>query len=386
MIQRNASKRVGADLRPHEDVPGSLRGPMVVAPDGDGDRHPEGSKPVATAYGRTTSEDAPDTVVTDVVESYLREIGRTALLTHDQEVTLAQRVEQGDRAAIAALAQANLRLVVSVARRYVNRGLPMDRVCEKSAAAVPGTAGPGRDRRMRHHRCARPRGLAGGQPAVPGQFTDPMPMEDLVAEGNIGLLRAVKKYEWRRGYRFSTYAVWWIRQAITRAIANQAHTIRVPVHVGEALARRSKAITFLSNTLGREPTTAELVAVLGQDVATAGPDLKAVQSPLSLDRLMKDDGDEQLGDILPDTSAPTPEERAVGRVATEEIRRVLNDVLTEREREVLHRRFGLDGASPARLDEIGRRLGVTRERVRQIEGEALRKLRQPPVAARLRVG
>ncbi len=277
----------------------------------------------------------PDTVVTDVVESYLREIGRTALLNHDQEVTLAQRVEQGDPAAIAALAQANLRLVVSVARRYVNRGLPM---------------------------------------------------EDLVAEGNIGLLRAVKKYEWRRGYRFSTYAVWWIRQAITRAIANQAHTIRVPVHVGEALARRSKAITFLSNTLGREPTTAEPVAVLGQDVAAAGPNLKAVQSPLSLDRLKKDDGDEQLGDVLPDTSAPTPEERAVGRVATEEIRQVLGDVLTAREREVLQWRFGLDGASPARLDEIGRRLGVTRERVRQIEGDALRKLRQPPVAARLRAG
>ncbi len=277
----------------------------------------------------------PDTVVTDVVESYLREIGRTALLNHDQEVTLAQRVEQGDPAAIAALAQANLRLVVSVARRYVNRGLPM---------------------------------------------------EDLVAEGNIGLLRAVKKYEWRRGYRFSTYAVWWIRQAITRAIANQAHTIRVPVHVGEALARRSKAITFLSNTLGREPTTAEPVAVLGQDVAAAGPNLKAVQSPLSLDRLKKDDGDEQLGDVLPDTSAPTPEERAVGRVATEEIRQVLGDVLAAREREVLQWRFGLDGASPARLDEIGRRLGVTRERVRQIEGDALRKLRQPPVAARLRAG
>jgi len=279
--------------------------------------------------------DTPDTVVTDVVESYLREIGRTPLLNRDQEVTLAQRVEQGDPTAIAALAQANLRLVVSVARRYVHRGLPM---------------------------------------------------EDLVAEGNIGLLRAVKKYEWRRGYRFSTYAVWWIRQAITRAIANQAHTIRVPVHVGEALARRSKAITFLSNTLGREPTAAELVAVLGQDVAAAGPDLKAVQSPLSLNRLMKDDGDEQLGDVLPDTSAPTLEERAVGRVAAEEIRRVLNDVLTEREQEVLQWRFGLDGASPARLDEIGRRLGVTRERVRQIEGDALRKLRQPPVAARLRAG
>ena len=279
--------------------------------------------------------DTPDTVVTDVVESYLREIGRTALLNHDQEVTLAQRVEQGDPTAIAALAQANLRLVVSVARRYVNRGLPM---------------------------------------------------EDLVAEGNIGLLRAVKKYEWRRGYRFSTYAVWWIRQAITRAIANQAHIIRVPVHVGEALARRSKAITFLSNTLGREPTTAEPVAVLGQDVAAAGPNLKAVQSPLSLDRLKKDDGDEQLGDVLPDTSAPTPEERAVGRVATEEIRQVLGDVLAAREREVLQWRFGLDGASPARLDEIGRRLGVTRERVRQIEGDALRKLRQPPVAARLRAG
>jgi RNA polymerase primary sigma factor len=335
MIQRSAPKRVEHNPRPHEDALGSLRGPMVVAPDGDGDRHPEGPKPVAAAYGRIIPMDTPDTVVTDVVESYLREIGRTPLLNRDQEVALAQRVEQGDCAAIAALAQANLRLVVSVARRYVNRGLPM---------------------------------------------------EDLVAEGNIGLLRAVKKYEWRRGYRFSTYAVWWIRQAITRAIANQAHTIRVPVHVGEAMVRRSKAITFLSNTLGREPTAAELVAVLGQDVAAPGPDLKAVQSPLSLDRLMKDDGDEQLGDVLPDTSAPTPEERAVGRVAAEEIRRVLSDVLTTREREVLQWRFGLDGASPERLDEIGRRLGITRERVRQIEGEALRKLRQPPVVARLRAG
>ena len=335
MIQRNAPKRVGADARPHKDAPGSLRGPMVVVLDDDGDRHPEDPEPVAAAYRRNMPMDAPDNVVTDVVESYLREIGRTPLLKHDQEVTLAQRVEQGDRAAIDALAQANLRLVVSVARRYVNRGLPM---------------------------------------------------EDLIAEGNFGLLRAVKKYEWRRGYRFSTYAVWWIRQAITRAIANQAHTIRVPVHVSKAMARRSKVITFLSNTLDREPTMAELVAVLGQDVAAVGPDLKAVQSPLSLNRLMKDDGDEQLGDVLPDTSAPTPEERAVSRVAAEEIRRVLDDVLTTREREVLQWRFGLDGASPERLDEIGRRLGVTRERVRQIEIDALWKLRQPPVAARLRAG
>jgi len=243
-------------------------------------------------------------------------------------------VEQGDKDAANAMAQANLRLVVSVARRYLNRGLPL---------------------------------------------------EDLIAEGNIGLLRAVQKYEWQRGYRFSTYAVWWIRQAITRAIADKGRTIRLPVHVGEALTKRSKAVGQLTTELGREPTPEELDAVLGADASFIGAAVVAAQAPLSLGMAVGEDGEEQLVDFLPDEAAVTPEEGAVRRVSAEETRQVMNDVLTEREREVLKLRFGLDGSSPESLDVVGRRLGVTRERARQIEAEALRKLRRPTVAARLRI-
>ena len=270
----------------------------------------------------------------ELLDSYLREIGHTPLLKPDQEVELAKRVEQGDKEAANAMAQANLRLVVSVARRYLNRGLPL---------------------------------------------------VDLIAAGNIGLLRAVQKYEWARGYRFSTYAVWWIRQAITRAIADKGRTIRLPVHVGEALTKRSKAVGQLTTELGREPTPEELDAVLGADASFIGAAVTAAQAPLSLGMAVGEDGEEQLVDFLPDESAVTPEEGAVRRVSAEETRQVMNDVLTEREREVLKLRFGLDGSSPESLDVVGRRLGVTRERARQIEAEALRKLRRPTVAARLTI-
>jgi len=269
----------------------------------------------------------------ELLDSYLREIGHTPLLKPEEEINLAKRVEQGDKEAANAMAQANLRLVVSVARRYLNRGLPL---------------------------------------------------EDLIAEGNIGLLRAVQKYEWQRGFRFSTYAVWWIRQAITRAIADKGRTIRLPVHVGEALTKRSKAVGQLTTDLGREPTSDELNEVLGADASFIGAAVIAAQAPLSLGMAVGEDGEEQLVDFLPDDSAVTPEEGAVRRVSAEETRQVMDDVLTEREREVLKLRFGLDGSSPESLDVVGRRLGVTRERARQIEAEALRKLRRPTVAARLR--
>jgi RNA polymerase primary sigma factor len=266
------------------------------------------------------------------LEGYLREIGHTPLLTRAQEVTLAQRVAQGDRVAANALVQANLRLVVSVARRYRNRGLPF---------------------------------------------------EDVIAEGNIGLLHAVAKYDWQRGYRFSTYAVWWIRQAITRAIDNQGSTISIPVHVREALGRRSRVVHRLANDLGREPTSEELDAALGGDMSCSAAAMTAAQVPLSLDLALGEDGAERFIDAVPDESTAAPEERAMQRMRAEETRQVLHDVLTARERDVLTLHFGLDGAPPQPLKEISRRLGVTRERVRQIEVEALGKLRQSSMAGRL---
>jgi len=328
-------------------VDGALDGNAVVAPVDrvDADRADEEAKLVASTpaarVAETDEEQADEQSIDEMggalpelLDSYLREIGHTPLLKPEQEVALAKRVEQGDKDAANAMAQANLRLVVSVARRYLNRGLPL---------------------------------------------------EDLIAEGNIGLLRAVQKYEWQRGYRFSTYAVWWIRQAITRAIADKGRTIRLPVHVGEALTKRSKAVGQLTTELGREPTPEELDAVLGADASFIGAAVVAAQAPLSLGMAVGEDGEEQLVDFLPDEAAVTPEEGAVRRVSAEETRQVMNDVLTEREREVLKLRFGLDGSSPESLDVVGRRLGVTRERARQIEAEALRKLRRPTVAARLRI-
>jgi RNA polymerase primary sigma factor len=328
------------DLRPLEGEAAELDDLDRRAGVADEEEEEAAEAPAAPAPSAVVDEADEETgpedlggALPELLDSYLREIGHTPLLKPEQEVELAQRVEQGDRAAANAMAQANLRLVVSVARRYLNRGLPL---------------------------------------------------EDLIAEGNIGLLRAVQKYEWQRGYRFSTYAVWWIRQAITRAIADKGRTIRLPVHVGEALTKRSKAVGQLTTDLGREPTQEELNEALGGDASFIGAAVVAAQAPLSLGMAVGEDGEEQLVDFLPDESAVTPEEGAVRRVSAEETRRVMDDVLTERERAVLKLRFGLDGSSPESLDVVGRQLGVTRERARQIEAEALRKLRRPTVANRLR--
>jgi RNA polymerase primary sigma factor len=274
----------------------------------------------------------PGGALPELLDGYLREIGHTPLLTPAQEVALAQRVERGDTAAANALAQANLRLVVSVARHYQHRGLPL---------------------------------------------------EDLIAEGNIGLLCAVPKYEWQRGHRFSTYAVWWIRQAITRAIADTSRTIRLPVHLGDALAQRARAVGQLTTVLSRVPTPDEVEVLLGADAPLIAAAVCAAQAPLSLNMAVGAEGEGQLVDLLPDDTAVTPEEGALSRDATQRTWQVMNEVLTERECALLTRRFGLDGATPDSLLVVGRQLGVTRERARQIEQRALRKLRQPTVAARL---
>jgi RNA polymerase primary sigma factor len=262
---------------------------------------------------------------------YLHMIGRTPLLAPSEELALAQRAQHGDKEAADALALANLRLVVSVARRYLNCGLPL---------------------------------------------------EDLIAEGNMGLLRAVQKYEWQRGYRFSTYAIWWIRHAITRAIANESHTVRVPVHAGEALARQNRSRQHLAAELGCKSTAEECARALGDNGPVHGAAVVA-QPPLSLDLAVGEDGEEQLGDFVPDERAVPPEEWALRRLMAAETQRVLEEVLTARQRAVLTLRFGLDGSPPMTLDVVGQRLGLTRERARQIEAEALGSLRRPMIEAHL---
>ena len=297
----------------------------TVAESRDGDLGPDPYHAPLTHDGADMQSAPPR----DGLDSYLSAIRHTPLLTAEEGVALAKRVVEGDTAAANAMTQANLRLVVSVARRYTNRGLPL---------------------------------------------------EDLIAEGNMGLLHAVQKFEWQRGYRFSTYAIWWIRQTISRAIADKGRPIRLPVHVGEALTQRMRAVDGLVAALGREPTPAEVDAALGAATVSLRAAIAAVQAPLSLDMEVGEDGELLLSDVLPDESALTPEEGAVGSVAVNEIWEVMTSVLTQRERTVLALRCGLDGSGPATLDEVSRRLGVTRERARQIEIKALRKVRPLVVA------
>jgi RNA polymerase primary sigma factor len=288
------------------------------------------SQPAAVASGSRSVR--PTTTAASGLDLYLRDIGHTPLLNADQEVALARRSAQGDAAAAAALAQANLRLVVSVARRYTGYGVPR---------------------------------------------------EDLIAEGNLGLLRAVEQYEWERGYRFSTYAIWWVRQAIVRAIANQRHTIRLPLHVGEALARCSRARDYLAGDLGREPGPEEAATVVA-DESLLSAARAAAQEPLSLEMAVGEGGAAHLGVVLRDEALP-PEEQALHRVHAQETQQVLSEVLTERERVVLALHYGLEQGAPETLDGVGRRLDITRERARQIEARALDKLRQPHIAARLQL-
>jgi len=270
--------------------------------------------------------------VSDPVRMYLKEIGRIPLLTFDQEIDLAKKVEKGSKEAKQKLITSNLRLVVSIAKKYVGRGLTL---------------------------------------------------LDLIQEGNQGLIRAVEKYDWRRGYKFSTYATWWIRQSITRAIADQARTIRIPVHMVENINRFLRASRKLMQELGREPTPEEVAKNLGIDPEKALEIIKISQEPASLESPVGDEEDSRLGDFIHDTTTPTLFDAASRELLKEQVAQVLES-LSEREREVLKQRFGLEDGRPKTLEEVGKMFRVTRERIRQIEAKALRKLRHPSRGNKLR--
>lgn len=269
--------------------------------------------------------------VTDPVRQYLRDIGKVALLTAPQEIELAKAVEEGKMSAKHKLISANLRLVVSIAKKYVGRG---------------------------------------------------MSLLDLIEEGNIGLMRAVEKYDWRRGYKFSTYATWWIRQAITRAIADQARTIRIPVHMVETINRFNRTQRRMMQELGREPTPEEVAEALGIEPSKAREIVKVSQEPTSLATPVGDEDDSQLGDFI-EAPGLKPDEQATRELLKDHLDEVL-DTLSPREKRVLQLRFGLEDGKQRTLEEVGREFGVTRERIRQIEAKAVRKLKHPTRAKKLR--
>jgi len=276
-----------------------------------------------------TLEDLP---LSDPVRMYLREIGKIPLLKPEEEVELAKLVEAGDPVGKAKLVEANLRLVVSIAKKYIGRG---------------------------------------------------MLFLDLIQEGNLGLIRAVEKFDYRKGFKFSTYATWWIRQAITRAIADQARTIRIPVHMVETINKLIRISRQLVQRLGREPTAEEIAREMGIASERVEEIQRIAQEPVSLETPIGEEEDSQLGDFLEDKELPSPEDAAAGQLLREQLEGMLED-LTEREKEVLRLRFGLEDGHPYTLEEVGRRFGVTRERIRQIEAKALRKLRHPSRSKKLR--
>jgi len=263
--------------------------------------------------------------VDDPVRMYLKEIGKVPLLSPDEEIELAKKIELGDEAAKKKLAEANLRLVVSIAKRYVGRG---------------------------------------------------MQLLDLIQEGNLGLIKAVEKFDYRKGYKFSTYATWWIRQAITRAIADQARTIRIPVHMVETINRLVRTQRQLVQKLGREATPEELARELDMPVDRVREIMKISQDPVSLETPIGEEEDSHLGDFIQDDNVEVPADAATYTLLHEQLMEVLS-TLTEREQKVLRLRFGLDDGRPRTLEEVGRQFNVTRERIRQIEAKALRKLRHP---------
>jgi len=268
----------------------------------------------------------------DPVRMYLKEIGRVPLLTAEEEVELAKRIEQGDETAKRRLAEANLRLVVSIAKRYVGRG---------------------------------------------------MLFLDLIQEGNLGLIKAVEKFDFRKGFKFSTYATWWIRQAITRAIADQARTIRIPVHMVETINKLIRVSRQLLQELGREPTPEEIAKEMDLPVERVREIMKIAQEPVSLETPIGEEEDSHLGDFIEDQEAPAPAEEASFLMLKEQLEGVL-DTLTPREEKVLRLRFGLDDGRSRTLEEVGQVFGVTRERIRQIEAKALRKLRHPSRSKKLK--
>ncbi|HVI41648.1 MAG TPA: RNA polymerase sigma factor RpoD [Anaerovoracaceae bacterium] len=270
--------------------------------------------------------------VDDPVRMYLKEIGKVPLLTAEEEIELAKQMELGDDEAKKRLCEANLRLVVSIAKRYVGRG---------------------------------------------------MLFLDLIQEGNLGLIKAVDKFDWRKGYKFSTYATWWIRQAITRSIADQARTIRIPVHMVETINKLIRISRQLLQEYGREPTPEEIAAEMDITEEKVREILKIAQEPVSLETPIGEEEDSHLGDFIPDDDVPAPAEAAAFSMLKEQLVEVL-DTLTDREQKVLKLRFGLDDGRARTLEEVGRRFDVTRERIRQIEAKALRKLRHPSRSKKLK--
>ncbi|MBO4990875.1 MAG: RNA polymerase sigma factor RpoD [Firmicutes bacterium] len=270
--------------------------------------------------------------VDDPVRMYLKEIGKVPLLSAEEEIELAKRMEQGDESAKQRLCEANLRLVVSIAKRYVGRG---------------------------------------------------MLFLDLIQEGNLGLIKAVDKFDWRKGYKFSTYATWWIRQAITRSIADQARTIRIPVHMVETINKLIRISRQLLQEYGREPLPEEIAQEMDISEEKVREIMKIAQEPVSLETPIGEEEDSHLGDFIPDDDVPAPAEAAAFSMLKEQLVEVL-DTLTEREQKVLRLRFGLDDGRARTLEEVGKTFDVTRERIRQIEAKALRKLRHPSRSKKLK--
>ena len=275
---------------------------------------------------------ADGVAIDDPVKVYLKEIGRVPLLTPDEEVDLAVRISNGDEAAKKRLSEANLRLVVSIAKRYLGRGM---------------------------------------------QFLD------LIQEGNLGLIKAVEKFDYTKGFKFSTYATWWIRQAITRAIADQARTIRIPVHMVETINKVKKVSSQLLHANGREPSAEEVAEELDMPVDKVREIMRVAQEPVSLETPIGEEEDSHLGDFIPDDDAPAPADAASHTLLKETLSSVL-DSLTPREEKVLRLRFGLEDGRSRTLEEVGKEFNVTRERIRQIEAKALRKLRHPSRSKKLK--
>ena len=286
-----------------------------------------------TQIGRLEHElSAEGVALDDPVKAYLKEIGRVPLLTAEQETELARAAQAGDEDARRKLSEANLRLVVSVAKRYAGRGLPF---------------------------------------------------LDLIQEGNLGLIKAVEKFDYRKGYKFSTYATWWIRQAITRAIADQARTIRIPVHMVETINKLIRVSRQLLQELGREPSPEEIAAEMNMPVDRVREILKISQEPVSLETPIGEEEDSHLGDFIKDDNVPVPADAAAFTLLKEQLEEVLG-TLTEREQKVLTLRFGLEDGRARTLEEVGKEFNVTRERIRQIEAKALRKLRHPSRSRKLK--